>query len=145
LLRWRLSVHLPGDISSMGSEVKTGEAQSGDWDGAALGRGDGQGLHLADKRGGGVFVKDYEETSRLEKETDNKMILVVGNRQWPFPIPIVKKGETWVFDTKAGKEELLNRGDTWTDLHPHTAASLPGSQPCYYRWTALPSHLPTTR
>jgi len=55
------------------------------------------------------FVKDYEEANKLEKETDNKVILVVGNREWPFSIPIVKKGETWVFDTKAGKEELLNR------------------------------------
>jgi hypothetical protein len=64
---------------------------------------------VADKRGEEVFVKDYEEMSRLERETDKKVTLVVGNRQWPFPIPIVKKGETWVFDTKAGKEELLNR------------------------------------
>jgi hypothetical protein len=47
--------------------------------------------------------------SRLERETDKKVTLVVGNHEWPYPIPIVKKGETWVFDTMAGKEELLNR------------------------------------
>ena len=47
--------------------------------------------------------------NKLEKETDKKVTLVVGNQEWPFPIPIVKKGETWVFDTKAGNEELLNR------------------------------------
>jgi hypothetical protein len=35
--------------------------------------------------------------------------LVIGNHDWPFPIPIVRKGETWVFDTMAGKEEMLNR------------------------------------
>jgi len=64
---------------------------------------------VADKAGSERFGKDYEEMSKLQKETDNKVILVVGNREWPFPIPIVKKGETWVFDTKAGKEELLNR------------------------------------
>jgi Protein of unknown function (DUF2950) len=64
---------------------------------------------VADKAGSERFVKDYEEMNKLEKETDKKVILVVGNREWPFPIPIVKKGETWVFDTKAGKEELLNR------------------------------------
>jgi hypothetical protein len=67
------------------------------------------GDEVADKRGREVFIKGYEEMSRMEKETDNKMILVVGNREWPFPIPLVKKGETWVFDTVAGKEELLNR------------------------------------
>jgi len=64
---------------------------------------------VADKRGIEGFIKDYEEMNKLEKETDKKVTLVVGNREWPFPIPIVKKGETWVFDTKAGKEEMLNR------------------------------------
>ncbi len=67
------------------------------------------GDEVADKAGREHFIKDYEEKSSLEKETDKKLILVVGNREWPLPIPIVKKGETWVFDTKAGKEELLNR------------------------------------
>ena len=67
------------------------------------------GDEVADKAGRERFIKDYEEMSKLEKETDKKVILVVGNREWPFPIPIVKKGETWVFDTMAGKEELLNR------------------------------------
>ena len=55
------------------------------------------------------FVNDYETTNKLEKETDEKVTLIVGNQDWPFPIPIVKKGETWLFDTIAGKEELLNR------------------------------------
>jgi Protein of unknown function (DUF2950) len=55
------------------------------------------------------FAKACEEMNKLEKETDNKVTLVVGKNEWPFPIPIVKKGESWVFDTVAGKEELLNR------------------------------------
>jgi hypothetical protein len=67
------------------------------------------GDEVADKAGMERFIKDYEEMNRLEKETDTKVTLVVGNREWPFPIPVVKKGETWVFDTMAGKEELLNR------------------------------------
>ena len=64
---------------------------------------------VADNAGRERFVKSCEEMSKLEKESDNKVTLVVGNNEWPFPIPIVKKGETWVFDTMAGKEELLNR------------------------------------
>jgi len=67
------------------------------------------GDEVTNKREREGFVKDYEEMSKLEKETDTKVTLVVGNREWPFPIPIVKKGETWIFDTMAGKEELLNR------------------------------------
>ncbi len=67
------------------------------------------GDQVADKARRERFVKSYEETSKLEKETDNKVTLLVGEHDWPFPVPIVKKGETWVFDTMAGKEELLNR------------------------------------
>jgi hypothetical protein len=64
---------------------------------------------VQDRATGERFIKAYDEMNKLEKETDSKVILVIGNEEWPFPIPIVKKGETWRFDTKAGKEELLNR------------------------------------
>ena len=37
------------------------------------------------------------------------MVLVIGEKDWPFPIPLVKKADQWIFDTKAGKEEILNR------------------------------------
>jgi len=67
------------------------------------------GDEVADKAARERFVKSYEAMNKLEKETDKKVTLVVGNHDWPFPVPIVKKGETWVFDTMAGKEELLNR------------------------------------
>jgi hypothetical protein len=33
----------------------------------------------------------------------------VGINDWPFPIPIVKFGKNWRFDTKLGKEEILSR------------------------------------
>ncbi len=67
------------------------------------------GDEVADKAERERFIQDYEEMSKLEKEADKKVSLVVGKAEWPFPIPIVKKGETWAFDTMAGKEELLNR------------------------------------
>jgi len=67
------------------------------------------GDEVADKAARGRFVKAYEVMNKLEKETDKKVTIVIGNHDWPFPVPIVKKGETWVFDTMAGKEELLNR------------------------------------
>ncbi len=55
------------------------------------------------------FVKAYEEMNKLVSESDKKVILNVGNDEWPYPIPIIRKGENWFFDTKAGKEEILNR------------------------------------
>jgi hypothetical protein len=67
------------------------------------------GDEVADKAGRGRFVKAYEEMNKLVNENEKKVILHVGSEDWPFPIPVVKKGEYWFFDTKTGKEEILNR------------------------------------
>jgi hypothetical protein len=67
------------------------------------------GDEVADKAWRDRFVKAYEEMNKLVSENDKKIILHVGNGDWPYPIPVVKKGENWFFDTKAGKEEILNR------------------------------------
>jgi hypothetical protein len=67
------------------------------------------GDEVADKAGRDRFVKAYEEINKLVSENDKRVILHVGNEEWPFPLPVVKKGENWFFDTKAGKEEILNR------------------------------------
>lgn len=55
------------------------------------------------------FVRLYDEENRLETAGDRKVIVHVGKNGWPFPIPIVKAGESWRFDTKQGREEILNR------------------------------------
>jgi hypothetical protein len=34
---------------------------------------------------------------------------VIGNEQWPFPVPLVREGDGWRFDTDAGKREVLAR------------------------------------
>jgi type II secretory pathway pseudopilin PulG len=64
---------------------------------------------VADRAGRENFVKDYEQSNRLEKSGESKMILSTGKDDWPFPIPIVKSDAGWRFDTKAGKQEVLNR------------------------------------
>src|SRR5262245_10349542 len=63
---------------------------------------------VADKQRRGQFIAAYDEKNRLATEGESR-ILVVGKQEWPFPIPLVKKGNAWVFDTDAGKEEILNR------------------------------------
>jgi len=67
------------------------------------------GDEIADKAGREKFLKAYDEMNKLEKVSANKMVLHIGKVDWPLPIPIVEKNNTWVFDTKAGKEEILNR------------------------------------
>jgi hypothetical protein len=67
------------------------------------------GDEVADKGARERFIQAYEERFKMEKETDTRITLVIGKQEWPFPIPVVKKGKSWVFDTLAGREELLNR------------------------------------
>ena len=55
------------------------------------------------------FARHLAEKTDLVKENDLKVILHVGNENWPYPIPIVKYNDQWFFDTEAGKEEILNR------------------------------------
>lgn len=55
------------------------------------------------------FVRAYEAKHDLMRDGDAKAVLQIGPEDWPFPIPIVKRGEKWSFDTKKGKEELNNR------------------------------------
>jgi hypothetical protein len=55
-----------------------------------------------------MFIGDFERKSSLSRE-GAKMVLVIGEKDWPFPVPLVKKGSQWFFDTQAGREEILNR------------------------------------
>lgn len=55
------------------------------------------------------FLKVYEEKNSVETEGETKAVLHIGNHDYPFPIPILKKENTWYFDTKEGKEEILCR------------------------------------
>jgi Protein of unknown function (DUF2950) len=63
---------------------------------------------VADRERRANFLKAYDEKNSLATQGENK-ILVIGNKDWPFPIPLVKKGEGWVFDTEKGRQEILNR------------------------------------
>jgi hypothetical protein len=62
-----------------------------------------------DRKGREKFILLYDEKNHMEKSGDKKVILHVGDNDWPFPIPIIKTGTGWRFDTRQGKEELLNR------------------------------------
>jgi len=45
----------------------------------------------------------------MDPQKRNRAFLLVGNEDWPFPVPIIKLGAKWAFDAKAGHEELLHR------------------------------------
>ena len=35
--------------------------------------------------------------------------MIIGDEQWPFPVPLIKTGYAWQFDSEEGKEEVLAR------------------------------------
>ena len=45
----------------------------------------------------------------IDPRTKTRATLIVGNDDWPFPLPLTKVGNAWYFDTNAGREELLLR------------------------------------
>jgi hypothetical protein len=56
-----------------------------------------------------AFLKLYHEQHKIEKPSDRKAILSVGNDQWTLPIPLIKAGNGWRFDIKAGSDEIRAR------------------------------------
>jgi hypothetical protein len=55
------------------------------------------------------FSQAMKDGCQLTAEGDSQMVLNIGTNQWPFPIPLVKDGQQWFFDTDAGREEVVNR------------------------------------
>jgi hypothetical protein len=56
-----------------------------------------------------VFTIAVREQWRLEDSASNRKTLVIGNEEWPFPVPLVRGAKGWSFDTAAGKEEIIAR------------------------------------
>jgi len=55
-------------------------------------------------------AKAHEKNSVvIDPKNPDRATLVVGNDDWPLPIPIVKRNGTWLFDTTAGRQEILYR------------------------------------
>lgn len=66
---------------------------------------------VQDKNRAAAFAEKAHEKTDVTVDPKNpaRATLVVGNDDWPLPIPIVRKEGKWYFDTKAGREEILLR------------------------------------
>jgi hypothetical protein len=56
-----------------------------------------------------TFAGLVAQFSQLVQKNDDRYVLNIGDQNWPFPIPLVKKDGSWFFDTAAGKDEIVNR------------------------------------
>src|SRR4029077_238730 len=66
---------------------------------------------VQDKNRAAAFAAKAKEKTSIEtdKKDPNRAIVLVGNDDFPLPIPLVKRKGKWSFDTKVGREEILNR------------------------------------
>jgi hypothetical protein len=64
-----------------------------------------------DRKHAADFAAEAHEKKNVsvDPKTGNRAFLLVGNEDWPFPVPIVKRGDKWSFDAKTGRQELLYR------------------------------------
>ena len=45
----------------------------------------------------------------MDPAKPNRATIIVGDEQWPFPVPLIKVNGKWYFDSKAGREAILYR------------------------------------
>jgi Protein of unknown function (DUF2950) len=66
---------------------------------------------VEDKNRAAAFAAEAKKnlTVSTDSKNPNHATLIVGNEDWPLPIPIVKRDTKWYFDSKAGKQEILAR------------------------------------
>jgi hypothetical protein len=89
------------------------------FDTAALGRllGPGQndvlltGDDATDRKRAEAFAAQAHEQKRIyiDPQKPTRAVLLIGQQDWPCPVPIVKRHGKWSFDAAAGRVELLNR------------------------------------
>jgi len=57
-----------------------------------------------------------KQSVSVDPQGGSRAFLIVGNENWPFPVPIVKMSGKWSFDAKAGRQELLYRRIGYNEL-----------------------------
>jgi hypothetical protein len=64
---------------------------------------------VADKKSAESFVKSYDTKHSLTVTAPGYKTLVVGASDWPMPIPLVRDGSSWYWDSAQGRDEIVNR------------------------------------
>jgi hypothetical protein len=55
------------------------------------------------------FTTAYDAKHAISTEGDKKAVLMLGPKDYPFPVPLVQRKTGWEFDTEAGRQEVLFR------------------------------------
>ena len=80
---------------------------------AVLGRGSGplfrSGDPVQDEATRSAIAADYRVRVKYEMAGDARATMLLGDKDYPFPYPLVKGAAGWQFDAKGGAEEIVNR------------------------------------
>jgi hypothetical protein len=63
---------------------------------------------VQDKNNAQAFAELARQKSSI-KAAGDRATIIVGDSDWPLPVPLVKKSGRWTFDSKAGRNEILYR------------------------------------
>jgi hypothetical protein len=75
------------------------------------------GDEVQDANNAAKFARAMAEGCQQVPDGTDKITLEIGTNNWPYPIPLVKTNSQWLFDTGAGKEEIINRHIGKDELH----------------------------
>jgi Protein of unknown function (DUF2950) len=66
---------------------------------------------VQDKNNAQAFAKEAaaKNSIQISKSNPNGATIIVGEEQWPLPIPLMKKNAKWYFNAKEGRQEILFR------------------------------------
>ncbi len=80
---------------------------------SVLGPGSGALIYTGDKVADAetrdLFVAAYDKSVKFDRQGDAAATLLIGPNDYPFPFPLVKTAQGWMFDAKSGAEEIVNR------------------------------------
>ncbi|WP_035358165.1 DUF2950 domain-containing protein [Edaphobacter aggregans] len=64
---------------------------------------------VSDRNDRQVVALAMEESWHWSPRGADSKELIIGDEQWPFPVPLLKSGDKWQFDSQAGRQEVLAR------------------------------------
>jgi Protein of unknown function (DUF2950) len=64
---------------------------------------------VADENARKRFVASYETKHEIKMDGERKATLIIGDNDYPFPVPLVRVKGMWSFDTDEGLAEILYR------------------------------------
>ncbi len=91
------------------------------------------GDRVADQNNQDTFATKYRASHQFLAAGDGRTFLYIGPENWPTPIPLLKNGSQWYFDTDYGKQEILYRRIGSNELNViKVSAAIADAQKDYY-------------